>query len=207
MFMPIGTKKIDDNLYAIRNLFVNSYVYDTKDSLIVFDAGISPIFMHFGFKKLGLDYNKVSHIFLTHSDFDHTGGLKLFKQAKIYLSKSEEPMITMQIPRRLFIYNKKIKNYNLMGDLEIMKIGDTNIKILYTPGHTVGSSIYIIDDKIVIGGDTISISRKGEISNFGFIQNMANKENIETVKKLKSDKFFDNMDIIATGHHGILKNN
>jgi len=205
--MPIGTKKIDDNLYAIRNLFVNSYVYDTKDSLIAFDAGISPIFMHFGFKKLGLDYNKVSHIFLTHSDFDHTGGLKLFKQAKIYLSKSEEPMITMQIPRRLFIYNKKIKNYNLMGDLEIMKIGDTNIKILYTPGHTVGSSIYIIDDKIVIGGDTISISRKGEISNFGFIQNMANKENIETVKKLKSDKFFDNMDIIATGHHGILKNN
>jgi len=205
MFMPIGTKKIDDNLYAIRSLFVNSYIYDAKESLIVFDTGLSSIFMSFGFKKLGLDYNKVSHVFLTHSDFDHTGGLKLFKKSNIYLSKKEEPMITKQIPRRLFIYNKKIKNYNLMGDLEIMKIGDTNIKILYTPGHTVGSSIYIIDDKIVIGGDTISISRKGEISNFGFLQNMSHKENIEIVKKLKNDRIFENINTIATGHHGILK--
>jgi glyoxylase-like metal-dependent hydrolase (beta-lactamase superfamily II) len=203
--MPIGTKKIYDNLYSIRSLFVNSYIYDAKESLIVFDTGISSIFMRLGFKKLGLDYNNVSHVFLTHSDFDHTGGLSLFKKAKIYLSKSEEPMITKQIPRRLFIYNKKIKQYNLMSNLENIIIGDANIKIMYTPGHTIGSVIYIINDKIIISGDTISISRKGKISNFGFLQNMRHKENIETVKKLKNDRIFENIDIIATGHHGILK--
>jgi len=205
MFMPIGTKKIDDNLYAIRSLFVNSYIYDAKESLIVFDTGLSSIFMSFGFKKLGLDYNKVSHVFLTHSDFDHTGGLKLFKKSNIYLSKKEEPMITKQIPRRLFIYNKKIKKYNLMENLENIKIGDTNIKIMSTPGHTIGSAIYIINDKMIISGDTISISRKGEISNFGFLQNMSHKENIEIVKKLKNDRIFENINTIATGHHGILK--
>lgn len=207
MFMPIGTKKLDDNLYAVRSLFVNFYVYDANESLIVFDTGISSVFAKLGFKKLGLDYNKVSHVFLTHSDFDHTGGLNLFKKAKIYLSKTEEPMITKQIPRRLFIYNKKIKSYSLMDNLESIKIGDANIKLMYAPGHTIGSAIYIINDKIMISGDTLSLSRKGEIGNFGFVQNMNHKENVETVKHLKKDKVFDNINIIATGHHGILKKN
>jgi len=31
---------------------------------------------------------------LTHSDFDHAGGLSLFENAEIYLSRDEEQMIT-----------------------------------------------------------------------------------------------------------------
>jgi glyoxylase-like metal-dependent hydrolase (beta-lactamase superfamily II) len=33
-------------------------------------------------------------MYLTHSDFDHAGGLALFANAEIYLSSDEQPMIS-----------------------------------------------------------------------------------------------------------------
>lgn len=205
MFKPVKTQKLDDNLYVIKEGIVNFYVYSILNSLIVFDTGISKEIGAAQFKKLNLDYNKVSNVFLTHSDFDHVGGLNLFKNATIYLSKKEEPMITGKKARRLFVYNKAIEKYNLMDDLQTINIDNTNIQMISTPGHTIGSAMYIINNDILITGDTISLSSTGEIKSFGSFQNMNNKENVETVNKLKKDNFFDKMKIIATGHYGILK--
>lgn len=203
MFRPIKTQKINDNLYVIRVIFVNFYIYDTGRELIVFDTGLSKQFAKIGFKKLNLDYNKVSNIFLTHSDFDHAGGVGLFKNAKVFLSKKEEPMITGKKARRGIIYNRKIKDCFFMEDLEVVNIDNLQIKLISSPGHTVGSAMYIINENILIAGDTISLSVNGTIRNFSFIQNMNHKENVEIVKKLKKEKFFDKMCLIGTGHYGI----
>ena len=43
---------------------------------------------------IGIDQHQITHVFLTHSDFDHAGGLSLFENAEIYLSRDEEQMIT-----------------------------------------------------------------------------------------------------------------
>ena len=91
-----------------------------------------------------------------------------------------------------------------MEDAETITIDNVSIKLILTPGHTIGSAMYIINNNILIAGDTISLSN-GMIKNFGIIQNMNHKENIKTVDKLKEEKFFDKMSIIATGHHGIKK--
>jgi len=205
MFKPIKTQKINDSLYVIRTLIANFYIYDTGKELIAFDTGISKLLAKLGFTKLNLDYNKISHVFLTHSDFDHIGGLKLFKNAKVFLSEKEEPMITGKKARRGIMYNRKIKDYILMGDTETVNVSNTSIKLVSTTGHTIGSAMYIINDNILISGDTISLSGSGTIKNFSFIQNMSHKENIETVRKLKENNFFDEMSLITTGHHGILK--
>jgi len=203
MFKPIKTREINNNLYAIRTLMVNLYIYDTGNDLIVFDTGMNAGLVKLGFNKLKLDYRKVTSVFLTHSDFDHVSGLKLFKNAKIYISKKEEPMITGAKARRAILYNKKIKNCNFLENSEIVNVGNSAIKLISTPGHTLGSAMYIVDDNILITGDTISLSGKGEIRNFSFIQNMNHKENIEIVNKLKEENFFDRMSVIVTGHHGI----
>lgn len=207
MFRPIKSQKITDNLYAIRSTFVNFYVFDTGKSLISFDTGMASGLAKRGFKKLDIDYNKVTSVFLTHSDFDHAGGLNLFKNANIYLSNEEEPLITHEKTRRAVMYNRKIKNYKLLNDLDIVNIDGAEIKILSSPGHTIGSAIYIINNSIMIAGDTISISGKGEIRNFGFIQNMSHSTNIKTVERFKQEKIFEKMLIIATGHYGIKKSN
>lgn len=205
MFKPVKTGKITDNLYAVRSVISNFYIYDTGKNLIVFDTGISKALVRSSFKKLGLDINKVSHIFLTHSDFDHVGGLKIFKNAKVYISEKEKPLITMEKPRRVIIFNKKIHNVELLKNNEEININGTVIKIISTPGHTIGSAVYIINGDTLVTGDTISLS-KNEIKSFSFIQNMNHKENIETVRKLKKEKIFDKMSLILSGHHGIRKN-
>ena len=206
MFKPIKSQKINENLYAIKTLFVNSFVYDTGKSLIVFDTGINELIAKRELKKLNIDYNKVTHVFLTHSDYDHVAGLSLFKNAKKYISKQEEPLITRKKARRFIMYNRKIKNYIAMQENNIANIDGVSIKIIYAPGHTIGSAMYSIDEKILITGDTITIASNNEIRNFSFVQNMSHAQNKKTVKNLKEQKFFGKFNLIATGHHGVLIN-
>ena len=206
MFKPISTQKITDNFYAVRTLFVNAYIYDTGSGLIVFDTGTNPLLLKNGFKKLNLDCTKVTHVFLTHSDPDHAGGVKLFKNAKVFISAAEEPLITWKKARRFIIFNRKIKNCNLLADNEEVVTDNATVKIISTPGHTIGSAIYIINENILIGGDTISLNFKNDIGHFSIVQNMNHKMNIDTVKKLNNSGIFQHKSIIATGHHGIVNN-
>lgn len=207
MFKPIGTKGISDNFYTIRTLFVNMYIYYTGDTYVAFDAGINKALLKSGLNKLKIDYNKITHVFLTHSDYDHAGGVNLFPNAKIYLSKEEEPLIKQRKARKFIMYNRGVKNCILLDNNQEIIIGDTNtrVKILSTPGHTIGSAIYTINDDILIGGDTISLNLRNEIGHFSFVQNMNHRMNIDMVKNLKEKNLFDSKSIIATGHHGVYK--
>jgi glyoxylase-like metal-dependent hydrolase (beta-lactamase superfamily II) len=207
MFKPLKTQKIEDKFYTIKTLLVNLYVYDTGATLIVFDAGLSKLLTLKGFQKLNLDLDKVSTVFLSHSDYDHVASLSLFKNATIYLSKFEKPMITHEKTRRTLIYNKKIDNVHFLEDKEIVNIDDVKIQMISTPGHTVGSALYIVNDDILIAGDTISITSRNEINHFSFIQNMDHKNNIKIVKSLHNSGFFSRFNIIASGHYGVLNKN
>ena len=204
MFRPMATGRINDNLYVIRTGIVNFYLYDTGEALIAFDAGLSVWLARAGFKKLGFDYNRVSHVFLTHSDFDHTGGLRMFEKAKVYISKKEEPMITYKKARKSFFYNKHIKDCNFMEDSETIQIGSTEVRLAISPGHTPGSALYTINDSILISGDAISLSGGGNIQPFGFLQNMNHTESKRTVERLKAEGIFNKMSLIVTGHHGMI---
>ena len=69
------------------------FLYKADDFLICFDTGFNEDSIKKEFDRLGFDPKNVRYIFLTHSDRDHTGGLNLFKNAKLYLSADEEQMI------------------------------------------------------------------------------------------------------------------
>ncbi|MDP7071457.1 MAG: MBL fold metallo-hydrolase [Candidatus Marinimicrobia bacterium] len=53
--------------------------------------------------------------------------------------------------------------YSTINDGEIYTIGENGpeIKVLHSPGHTPGSTSYIIDDKYLISGDTVFIQSVG----------------------------------------------
>ena len=208
MFKPMKTQKISDCMYVINSGIVNFYIYDTGDELLVFDTGMGKGFAKAGFKKLGLDYNRVTHVFLTHSDFDHISGYKLFGKAKVYLAEKETAMISGGKARAFGIVHNAKRNLNdfvLLADKEVVSVGNVNIQLIYTPGHTVGSSMYTINDSILVGGDTISIKGNKEVGCFSFVQNMDHKANVNLVQKLNSEHFFDKFSLIVTGHYGILK--
>lgn len=206
MFKPLLTQSITDNIYAVNSIICNFYVYDTGKSLLVFDTGINPLWSGTKLRKLHLQADKVSHVFLTHSDYDHMGGVRLFKNAKILISDKEEPMVTRKKARILFKYNHRLKDYQTMEDRESITVDGTTIQIISAPGHTPGSACYLINQEVLITGDSISLSGKGVIGSFFFVQNMDHSGSGTTVNRLENEGIFNNAKLILTGHYGY-KNN
>lgn len=109
-------------------------------------------------------------IFLTHTHWDHFADIDLIKSstnAPIYVHKSDEyrllnPMqhIVFPIPVKI----KKIQPDFYFEDEQIIKIGNIEYKILWTPGHTEGGvSIVIHKAKAVFTGDTLFNSSVGRV--------------------------------------------
>lgn len=200
---PIETGRITDNLFVIRTGTANFYIYKTDSGLISFDCGFGKSQIKRELLSIGIDHKSITHLFLTHSDFDHANGFSVFENAKIYLSSDEEQLIIRKKARKFgFIYNFRIKRqYNLLKDNDEVYVGSTKIRAIATPGHTVGSMCYLINDKILIIGDAFRII-DGKVCPIK-LYNMDTKKHRESIRKLAKLK---NVEMICTGHRGYFQN-
>ncbi len=104
-------------------------------------------------KEYGAD---LKYILLTHGHFDHIGGIKP-SSAKVVMNKDDLDIL------------KKANQYLAMfgadevtipqidvfiEDDDILKIGNKDIKVIQTPGHTQGGVCYLIENNL-FSGDTI----------------------------------------------------
>jgi hydroxyacylglutathione hydrolase len=147
--------------------------------------------------------NKVTHLFLTHSDFDHADGLAVFEEAEIYLSSGEEQMITGQAARMLgLLYNSRIKRpYHLLRDNDVVVAGSINIRAISTPGHTTGSMSYLVNESILFVGDTFKLIDNQVFPKRRYI-NMNTEQQKESIRKLAR---LDNVYLACTAHNGYTK--
>lgn len=91
-------------------------------------------------------------VLLTHSHFDHVnlaGKLVDEFKAHVYISGLEAEY-----------YNFRCKNLHFLIDMEYIRLGDINITCILTPGHTLGSICYYMDD-CLFTGDTVFIEGCG----------------------------------------------
>ena len=155
---PVATGKIVDNIFAIKDEFVNIYVLQDSNQYIVIDAGQDIEVVAAEFKKLNINPDLVIAVLLTHTDPDHVAGVPLFKNAKIYLAKEEEKMLTGEKQKIPFVSNSlSRKDYILLEDKQTLKIGNENSFSILTEGHTTGSMCYQINDKYLFTGDILSL--------------------------------------------------
>ncbi len=90
----------------------------------------------------------LSDIFLTHSHVDHINGLQellAIHPATVHIA-AEEASFWANTPHEAILHK----------DGDQLVIGDTSVKWLVTPGHTPGSSCFMLD-KTLITGDTLFI--------------------------------------------------
>ena len=200
-FRPARTAEIADNLYVVNSVFVNFYAYNSGGDIMLFDSGISAALARRSLQKLGLSPDKVTRVFLTHTDFDHKGGLSAFPNAEVFISDAEEQMINGQTTRRGIMRNRLSRNYKTLKDGEIVKHGEVSVKLILTPGHTPGSSSYLINDRILVTGDLLRLARNGSIKPFLRLMNKNYKQDAKTVEAMRGTIL--KAAYVLTGHTGV----
>ncbi len=196
---PTETKEITTNIFSIKDSFTNMYLIKDSTSYIAIDAGNNIEVVAEELKKMNINPSMVTAVLLTHTDGDHVAALRLFKNAKVYLSKQEAQLLTGEKYRFLFFGNTiDAEEYTLIEDQEIFNIGNLKIQGILTPGHTVGSMCYLLDDKYLFVGDALSL-KDDKIDKFNKFANTDTKaatNSIALITELPTAKY------IFTAHYG-----
>ena len=176
--------KIIDNVFVVPGVVANPYLIVDVDGLTVIDAGLprsdKKILAYL--TSLGKRAQDVKRILITHSDFDHIGGLAALQAAtgaRTYASRIEADAIARGKPSReispkgfslrrmLFsLISPFVKATPVQVD-EILAEGDTlpvlgGLRVVETPGHTPGHiSLFAPSVGVLFCGDSMVSDAKG----------------------------------------------
>jgi len=104
----------------------------------------------------------VKYILLTHGHFDHVLGINRMKEAlgaKVYVHKGDKEQVvnTRDVMTMFGLPTDGVVNPVIDGTLDdagMMTLGNQEIKIIETPGHTPGGVCYLIGEDL-FSGDTL----------------------------------------------------
>lgn len=176
--------KITERIYIIgsanyglsHDFDCNIYLVDFKDELIIIDsgAGVDVEAVIKNIKRDGLNPDKLSKIFFTHSHADHAGGafeLKKRFNCSIYMSELEagflehgvEKELALDIAKKTGLYSKDYQLVNCGVDNKLkngdtIKTGGVEIKAINVPGHSKGSLCYLMklpEGNVLFSGDVV----------------------------------------------------
>ncbi len=199
---PAETSSLNDTVWCIKDKFVNSFIFKGQNGYLLVDAGFSAGNFEKELNKTGLKPGQITNILLTHTDGDHIGAMKLFKNAETYMHRDEEQMINGTNGKMKFIRLKwKYGHYSLLDSNDTLTLDGLKIRILHTPGHTPGSSCYVINDDYFCTGDNL-ILKDNMYEHFVELFNMNTPEQTESIKSLPAP---DNFKYILMAHHGVIK--
>ena len=135
----------------IPNGYTNCYILadeKTKAAAIIDPGDTVPEIKEL-VKKDNLD---VRAIFLTHGHYDHVGGVaalrKKYKDSPVYLHPEDAGKDTELMPTRA------LDPVTLWRDGDVVMVGELQVEVLHTPGHSAGSVTLRCQD-VLFTGDTL----------------------------------------------------
>ncbi|MBP0979771.1 MAG: MBL fold metallo-hydrolase [Oscillospiraceae bacterium] len=182
---------------TVGDLKTNCYIISTdKNNCLIFDPGSD-------FDKINnyIIQNKLSpsHIFLTHGHYDHIGAVPKLKESypeiKIFISDEDKDCLIDGQKSLASVFGnytqKPIQSDVIIKDNMILKIDDIIIESISAPGHTPGSVCYLINNNILLTGDTLFKDSVGRTDLPGGDQ----KKLEDSIKKIYKLFIFQNKDI------------
>lgn len=143
--------------------FMPTDCYVGKDSAsgqsFVVDPGFFDASLLQTLKKL--EISSLNYILLTHGHHDHILGLHPLQTrfgGKIVMHETEEAFLaddSLSLRMSAFVDLPRVCRADiLVKDGDVLPFGDSNIRVLHTPGHTRGSVCYMLDNNL-FSGDTV----------------------------------------------------
>lgn len=147
LFRLSKTRKITENVFVVKTLVSNFFIYSNNGTFICFNTGFIPFIIHKELRKININPESISDIFLTDADFKNTGGIKIFKNANIYVSKN----IPSRKAGKLFPRIENSCNIKCvrLDDGDIVKTGGIKVKSIVIPNHKKNSISYIVNNSIL----------------------------------------------------------
>ena len=206
-------EKVHPKIYALAEFNhwekAVSYLLIGKTKAALFDTGM-------GYGDIKKEVEKITdlpvEVFLTHSHWDHIGGMNQFEKIHILdndfelksLKKGFSSKEVNELTNGLLFKDPfNIREYEVKGREEVLKIndndnvliGDLKLKVISTPGHTPGSACYFSEKlNVLFSGDLIY---SGPLYAQLFESNLG--DYINSIFKLK--KIVNDKTIVFPGHN------
>ena len=156
--------------FILGSIMTNSYLcVDESGSCVIIDPGCDGEGIYKKISDRGL---KLEYILFTHGHFDHimaSGYLKEKTGAKTAIHRFDNELLcdpklnyAMQFAGSEFCSSADI----LLNDGEIVKCASMEFKLMHTPGHTKGSSVFICE-RYLFSGDTLFAGDVGRTDLYG----------------------------------------
>jgi metallo-beta-lactamase class B len=158
--------KVFDNLYWLGTRQHSSWALKTSAGLIIIDTNFAwatqPEILD-GMKKLGLNPRDIKYVIISHAHGDHDQGAPELQSkygAHVVMGGPDwedtlkrAPDVAGGVPKR------GAEDISVGREGKTLTLGDTTIKIVFTPGHTVGTLSYVfpVKDK----GKTVMVAYSG----------------------------------------------
>lgn len=105
---------------------------------------------------------QLTHILLTHSHFDHVGGLQELKDltnAPIYIHPDAVSML-QHAPESAAMFQMTVPKPppadKMLAEGDVIQVGDLKLDVLFTPGHAPGHvSFYLAEENVIFDGDVL----------------------------------------------------
>ncbi|MFA4668206.1 MBL fold metallo-hydrolase [Pyrococcus kukulkanii] len=156
-------------IHRIFDRFVNVYIIEREDHLILVDTGLEETCEKIveKVKELG---KPLTMVFLTHHHFDHTGSLRCLKEKfpgiKVVAHELDAP--------RIVEVDVKVKGGEVIEGL----------KVFHMPGHTQGSIVLLdLESKSLFPGDLL-MEENGRLKEIPRMYSLNPEENRQRIKEL-----------------------
>jgi len=149
MAWNVAEIKLEENIQLIQVRRTGkgclSYIISSKSSAIIIDPSLQVEGYEKILKERGL---QLKYVFETHIHADHLSRAKLL---------AEKYNAELFLPGK----SKVLFSFTPVKDGEAIKLEEIQLEVLYTPGHTLESSCFLINRKALITGDTLFINGVG----------------------------------------------
>jgi glyoxylase-like metal-dependent hydrolase (beta-lactamase superfamily II) len=203
-----ATGQLAEGLWTVRDGFVNAFLIGDGTSFIAIDAGMAPGGFARQLARLPIDPQAVEAVYFTHADPDHFGAAGLFPRASLVLPADEIPLVTGLARRRMFGLELPLRRafpqpWQAMAAHETRTHGRTTIRSIPTPGHTPGSTSYLVNGRWLFTGDLLML-RGGRAEPTWPLINNDTAQSRESLRRLATglDGLLGGVELLVTAHTG-----